>query len=222
MKKNVMMRIASVLLVAVLLTTCAISGTFAKYVSEATGFDYARVAKWGVTITANGDTFQSNYDNTVISANGTDKVVAPGTTRNLVAMTIGGAPEVKVEVKYEAVLTLTGWTVASDAEYCPIYFTVNGETYGITGNTAVALNHGYANIAELKPAVEAAIANYTAEYDANVNLASYAETPNVSWTWDFHSTDDNDEKDSYLGDKAAAGNAPSIDLTITTTITQVD
>ena len=37
MKKNTMMRIASVLLVAVLLSTCAISGTFAKYTSQYTG-----------------------------------------------------------------------------------------------------------------------------------------------------------------------------------------
>ena len=47
MKTNKMMRIASVLLVAVLLTTCSISGTFAKYVSQATGTDTARVAYWG-------------------------------------------------------------------------------------------------------------------------------------------------------------------------------
>ena len=47
MKKNKMMRIASVLLVAVILTTCAISGTFAKYVSSADSSDSARVAYWG-------------------------------------------------------------------------------------------------------------------------------------------------------------------------------
>ena len=44
MKKNKMMRIASVLLVAVILTTCAISGTFAKYVTSGNGSDNARVA----------------------------------------------------------------------------------------------------------------------------------------------------------------------------------
>lgn len=221
MKKNFMMRAASVLLVAVMLTTCAISGTFAKYVSEATGYDYARVAKWGVTITANGDTFQTTYDGTVVSSDATD-VVAPGTTRNFVAMGLTGTPEVKVEVKYAATLTLAGWTVKDDAEYFPVYFTIGGETYGVTGNTAVALDHGYAGITELKPAVEAAIASYTAQYDANVNLATYAETPVITWTWDFSSTTDNDAKDTWLGDKAAAGNAPSINLAITTTVTQID
>ena len=51
MKKNFMMRAASVLLVAVMLTTCAISGTFAKYVTSDSGSDFARVAKFGVTVT---------------------------------------------------------------------------------------------------------------------------------------------------------------------------
>ena len=47
MKKNTMMRIASVLLVAVLLSTCVISGTYAKYTSTVTTSDSARVAYWG-------------------------------------------------------------------------------------------------------------------------------------------------------------------------------
>ena len=50
MRKNKMMRAASALMVAVLLTTCTISGTFAKYVTTASGNDTARVAKWGVQI----------------------------------------------------------------------------------------------------------------------------------------------------------------------------
>ena len=50
MKKNKMMRIASVLLVAVLLSTCAISGTFAKYTSTVTGSDSVTVAKWSIEV----------------------------------------------------------------------------------------------------------------------------------------------------------------------------
>ena len=62
MKTNKMMRLASVLLVAVLLSTCAISGTFAKYVTTKEASDSARVAKFGVTITASGKTFAEAYD----------------------------------------------------------------------------------------------------------------------------------------------------------------
>ena len=85
MKKNKMMRAASGLLIATLLTTSVIAGTFAKYTTSADGTDTARVAKWGVKITANGDTFAEEYTNSssaktvVSSAKGTD-VIAPGTS----------------------------------------------------------------------------------------------------------------------------------------------
>lgn len=52
MKKNKMMRLASCLLVAILLTTSVISGTFAKYTTSSTGTDSARVATWGFQDTA--------------------------------------------------------------------------------------------------------------------------------------------------------------------------
>lgn len=57
MEKNRMMRLASALLILTLLTTCMISGTFAKYTTQATGEDTARVAKWGVTVNVTSDLF---------------------------------------------------------------------------------------------------------------------------------------------------------------------
>ena len=209
MKKNVMMRVASALLVAVLLSTCAISGTFAKYVTEASGADSARVAKWGVEITANGETFQENYDNTAISATTDVNIVAPGTAGSLVAMTLSGAPEVKVEVSYAASLDLAGWTVEG-AYYCPIVITVGTTPYD--GNS-------YSSAAAFEAAVEGAINDYTAEYDANVDLATSAETPVVTWAWAFAG---DDVKDTALGNAAADGNAATILLSITTTVTQID
>ena len=47
MRKNRMMRLASLMLVLVLLTSSVVSGTFAKYVTEVKGEDTARVARWG-------------------------------------------------------------------------------------------------------------------------------------------------------------------------------
>lgn len=112
MKKNTMMRVASALLVAVLLSTCAISGTFAKYVTESSGIDSARVAKWGVTAHVKGSLFEDSYqdapttftqnetgrDITVQAAQSTD-LVAPG-TKNEEGMTfvLTGTPEVDVNV----------------------------------------------------------------------------------------------------------------------------
>jgi len=91
------MRIAAVLLIVTLLSTCAISGTFAKYVAKADFEDSARVAKWGIKIETSGDLFSDKYvaeDEDYVAAGGEysvkafnstdtqegDKLVAPGTT----------------------------------------------------------------------------------------------------------------------------------------------
>ncbi len=242
MKKNMMMRIASVLLVAVLASTCAISGTFAKYVTSADGSDSARVAKWGVEIMANGTTFAEKYDTddstagvgaySVLSSTptgvNTDHIIAPGTDGEMVAMTISGIPEVAVEVKYEATLTLTGWDVDitdndvyDPVEYCPIIFTVNGVTYGMYGTTAT---NTFGSVAVLAQAVKEAIDGYTKNYAPHTDLSveSTVATPNVSWEWPFSTSNENDVKDTALGDKAADGSAATISLTVVTTVTQID
>ena len=91
MKTNKIMRVASVLLVAVLLTTCAISGTFAKYTAAASASATARVALWdikynGTEITTDRPVVTFNlfdYSDEGVDVNGADnddKVIAPGTT----------------------------------------------------------------------------------------------------------------------------------------------
>ena len=105
MKKNKTMRIASVLLVAVLLTTCAISGTFAKYTTQDTGSDSARVAKWGVELQVEGNLFGESYIDTqvlktdaAVAVQAVDKssdVVAPGTKNEKgFTFSLKGQPEV--------------------------------------------------------------------------------------------------------------------------------
>jgi len=117
MKKNKMMRIASILMVATLITTCAISGTFAKYVTKAEGEDQARVAKWGVLVSIDGNAFDTKYKTSdeaykedggefsVVAFNEKDQVVAPGTSAKeaglaLVA-TVKGTPEVATRYTLE-------------------------------------------------------------------------------------------------------------------------
>ena len=62
MKKNRMMRLASVLLVLCLLTTSVISGTFAKYTSTTTATSTATVAKWDVKLDDNAFTDTITFD----------------------------------------------------------------------------------------------------------------------------------------------------------------
>ena len=113
MKKTKVMRLLSLLLVMTLISTCAISGTFAKYVTKAEGEDQARVAKWGVLVSVEGDKlFAPEYeadDETFEGQGATATVrvdpdydgeitdlVAPGTTNDGFKASIVGKPEVAV------------------------------------------------------------------------------------------------------------------------------
>ncbi len=221
MKKNMMMRMASLLLIAVLMSTCAISGTFAKYVTSKTGTDTARVAKFGVEITANGSTFAKEYDTddgafteakSVISG---DKVIAPGTSGNMASMTLSGTPEVAVRVSYVGAFDISDdyWKVAGDY-YCPLIVTVDGVAFD---------GRAYANAAEFELSVNNAIAAYSKDYPAGTDLSGVgADSLSVSWEWPFSTSVENDAKDTVLGNVAVTGNAATVTLTITTTVTQID
>lgn len=230
MKRNKLFLLGLFVVFAAVLSLSLVSSTFAKYTSTNSGSDTARVAKWGVAISAaNFDSFDAAYAKdddsattistvSVVSAN-SENVLAPGTTRNLVGLAISGAPEVAVKVTYTATLTLSKWTLTDDTtEYCPVIFTVNGEDFYI-GKT------GIETVAQLKAAVETAINGYSAEYDANSDLSG-ASAPVVSWRWEFEKTTtgstQTDVNDSILGDKAAQGNGPTITLALTASVVQID
>ena len=227
MMKNKMMRIASVLLVAVLLSTCAISGTFAKYVTSKESTDTARVAKFGVDLAVTVDgAFATEYDadttandehgvaiakTVVASSADQDNLVAPGTEGDLMASAaIAGTPEVAVNVKQEATLVLTGWEV-NGTYYCPLVITVDGaEFYGMN----------YTSAAEFIAAVEAAL-------DSDVNYApntDLTESHSVTWAWAFEGTDgkQTDELDTALGNYAAKTGDIEISFTYKVIVTQID
>ena len=227
MKKNRMMRVASALLVAVLLTTCAISGTFAKYVTSKESTDTARVAKFGVDLGVTVDgAFATEYDadvtvtdkdgaaiakTVVASSTDQDNLVAPGTKGDLMASaTIAGTPEVAVNVKQEATLVLTNWAVEG-TYYCPLVITVDdAKFYGMD----------YTSAAEFIAAVEAAL-------DSDVNYApntDLTESHSVTWAWAFEGTDgkQTDELDTALGNYAAKTGDIEISFTYKITVTQID
>ena len=233
MKNNRIMKAAGALLVLVLVTSCFVGSTFAKYTTTGRGDDTARVAKFGVKIEANGSTFAKEYDTddqhvagtiaqSVVSSND-DKLVAPGTEGSMVSMTITGKPEVAVNVQYAATLTLNDkWKDAQGNFYCPLQIKVNTGT----GNE-VYCGLDYNSATLFAQAVQDAISNANAKYEANTDLSTTAVKPSVSWAWAYegagaHTVAQTDEKDTYLGDQAAAGNAASIQLTVQTTVTQID
>ena len=238
MKKNTMMRLSAILLVAVLLTTCIISGTWAKYVSTGSANDSARVARWGVTITANETTVAtvtenpSGAENEVLVSSTSQIILAPGTnTTELADLTISGTPEVAVTVAYTADLVLTGWTIDEDNNnetpntyYCPLIITVNGTPYS---------GSSYSSTAAFETAVENAIAALGATYTlAQIypeiagevtpqNLGTIATAPQVTVAWAYDTTPagTNDAKDTLLGNAISLS---TLQLSINATIAQAD
>lgn len=222
MKKNRMMRIAAVMMVLALITTCVISGSFAKYVTTGTAAeDSARVAKWGVTVSAastlevfdtsyNKDDTNTTLDVTVLA---TAKVVAPGTKNQGAAIiNVTGTPEVAARVAYTGSITLTGWEVDGEF-YCPLIISVGAE----------AVNGAdYTSLAAFQNAVNAKLTT-TTDYAPGTNLAT-AASKTVSWEWPFDPNDSgvNDVKDTALGNAAANGTAPTVTISLNATVTQID
>ena len=248
--KNKMMRIASVLMVAVILSVCAVSGSFAKYVTTESGTDTARVAKWGVTIEAEAGLFADKYDTTdtatytgpysvqagaaasadageanpnegsaTVEGSTTEKVVAPGTSGSLAKIGLKGTPEVAVKVSYTAEASLTGWNITVDQEskfYCPIEVTVGDVVIkGLEQESAEAF----------ATAINNAIAGASAVYGPNTDLSAQEASLSVAWAWAFQGAEggaQTDEYDTMLGNLAAEGNAPTIQLDFTVSVTQID
>ncbi|MBR5558830.1 MAG: hypothetical protein IKU72_01120 [Oscillospiraceae bacterium] len=235
MKKNRMMRAASVLLIAVMLTTSVISGTFAKYTTSGTATDTARVAKWGVTITETTDSklFSDAYafhDASSPSANSvlsqtTDLVVAPGTDKaESTNFTIAGQPEVSVHVGYEGVVNLENWVVGGNY-YCPLVVTV--------GTTTLS-GLDYTDADDFESDIEAAIAAVSENYGVGTDLSAASDDLSISWSWPFegstgiiHATNVQDNaKDTALGnagtDVDPSGTPATINVAVTCTVTQID
>ena len=237
------MRVAGLLLALVLVTSCFVGGTFAKYVTTGGGTDHARVAKFGVTVKATGnDTmFATQYDKaegtpaalkaqySVVSGD-TTKVVAPGTKNDdCLTVSVTGKPEVAVEVDYDAVVNLTGkWEykytddqgTAHTEFYCPLVIKVGDKTF--TGTD-------YTSVKEFTDAVAKAITDLSAVYPAGTELnGSASKGFNVSWEWPFEGgkgSKQTDVKDTYLGNQAATLtgiDVPNVVIQAAVTVTQID
>ena len=235
MKKNVMMRAASALLVAVLLTTCAISGTFAKYTTSTTGSDKARVAYWGFDQNAATtiELFDSEYTNVKASGevDGFSNVIAPGTSKSA-TFAFGytnyktdkiKAPEVAYNFKVEP--TITGDYDSLDAN----------PNFKWTLQKGTDTASKYNTVADLLTAVKALSGDDsgTKQYDAG-NLpsafTSADEAYTIGWEWGFETADDTNttDKDEMAEQDAtdtAMGNAEALEnvtFKITISATQID
>lgn len=248
MKKNRMMRIASVMLVLALLTTCVISGSFAKYVTSGSGSDSARVAKWGILIGIEGDgVFSNEYatdDDTYagavsVQAEGDYKVVAPGTSSDGLTATVSGKPEVAFRLKLAlsniSVVKLPAGTytdytqLGADGtysktftlteDYKPVQFHM---TINVGGRT---INVPFTDLEQIETTLNNLGNGDGLELDCDPGQEiPDGSTITLSWEWPFEG---NDAADTYLGNVAAgkitdANAVTDISYKFTATATQID
>jgi hypothetical protein len=202
MKKNRMMRIAAFLLVAALLSICVVSGTYAKYTSEITGTDTARVAKWdfkvgGETAGVN-NVFMFELFKTITDTDGsaetdinpTDgQIIAPGTQGNFV-INLKNDSEVTAEYTVDFKETKTA--------AIPIQYSLDGTTWGTMDSI------------DVKTAVKVAIGG-----SASIT---------VYWRWAFErgTTDSEKSANNALDTKLGMASEIKVAVTATITVEQVD
>jgi hypothetical protein len=222
------MRAASALLVAVLLTTCAISGTFAKYTSSQTANDSARVAYWGFDNDAaiEFELFKNVYDGatpgtTTVEGKNGEKVIAPGTS-NSIAFSFdyaasGGAAAPEVDYKITVEPTIN---VPAELEANPNFkWTLKEGT-----NAAQEFDSAAELITEIKKL--SGDASGESSYKAGNLPEKLQGNYEIGWIWEFENTTGTDtEKASQDAADTALGNATNLDdvtVTINITATQID
>ena len=242
MKKNRFLKVASAMIILCLITTCAVSTTFAKYTTAGSATDTARVAHWGITMDAGVSAFKDEYN----SVKSGDAVVAPGTD-GYREYKVNGTPEVAYVITFayadfkEVFLNEGTYgytdpdgrieypdaevTATKDGKYYPIKYTVtlgapNADYAGtITSNSPVDFD----TLAEALDAIANTTLTYAAGEAADCTLR-------ISWKWAFNGQDD--EGDTVLGDLIAAntdldtiaGDAYNLTIAykLTMTATQID
>jgi hypothetical protein len=205
------MRLAAALLVLTLLTTSAVSGTFAKYTSEASGSSTATVAKWSFKV-GSGDgtdiapsatqTFTFNLFSTVNDTDGNEEAdvatgkIAPGTSGSF-DIVLTNASEVTAQ--YAIAFSLAEGS-SSDI---PLQYKV-GES-GTWTSTISGLD-------------------ISASDSTKLAVGANATTITVYWKWAFEDASDTsrDTNDTTLGVNAASNNAATVTVTAKVTATQVD
>ena len=206
MKKNNVMRIASALLVAVLLTTCAISGTFAKYTTSFSGNSAARVAKWGFTDTSEVkfDQFADTYNDGAIASLETDD---QGNKVNVIAP--GASGEFEIEM------------IADDAvSATEVAYKFNVDIIAEDGTDATLLNKIVWTFNGTENLTFEQLQNKINELDKEYlpGQVPAVTTIEISWKWVFEVDSATNDDDTDLGQADTA----DVSITFTFSATQIE
>ena len=229
MKKNKSMRLAGGLMIATMLSTSIVSGTYAKYVTSDSASDSARVAKFGVVVQADGTLFGKNYlataDNTPTDAtegitvkslsNPQDNVVAPGTKNDTgLAFSVTGTPEVSVNVNFDITAESDVWL--GKGTYPDM---TNGDVFDGKVDTSdtfetteyYPIKYTLTKNGTAVPGVETLdqvktyLTGLNGDYEPGTDLSDLIGNLVLTWEWDFDASGAGtyDKQDTLLGDLAA-------------------
>ncbi len=211
MKKLNTNKIVALLAALCLMTSAFVGSTLAKYTSEATGTDTARVAKWSFEVGSGHDiapvattefTFDLFKTVTDVDGNTDDAEVANGTSENIIAPGTAGKFDIvikntsEVDAQYAIDYTVTKTT---DAATLPIKFSVDGGD-SWTDN----------------------LSNVTAGTATQLDYETGTETITVQWKWEIGADATADTADTALGLAAADNKDVGITVSAKITATQVD
>lgn len=248
MRKNRMMRTASVLCACALITSCFVGGTMAKYTSTASGSDTARAAKWSILVngkdiataenqqmdfdlfgTVAGDTgVHNNYidgelDNDAdvmdIDATTGDTIIAPGTA---------GQFNLEITNMSEVTADITIKLAEQDTGDIPILYSFgDADSWHTYKDLAAQVDSTYDGDWGSMLAALSDLGDRTA-----LDRVQPAETVSIPvyWTWAYEKEDgvegadyaQTDASDTAIGVAAAAGTPQNVTITATVTATQVD
>ncbi len=219
-------KFVAILAVLCMITSAFVGSTLAKYTTSTEGSDKARVAKFGVVLTAaSNSNFSTEYEDTTngltVKSSTTDSVVAPGTAdANGITFTIDGTPEVATKLTIEmsnneevflAAGTYTDYTKRAedgsyktftlDDNYYPVKFTLKQTEGYYNNNGTIETVTNPVTIVDGKTLADVKSAVEAAsmpKIDANAKLdATYV----LTWEWAFDNNQD--AADTYLGNLAA-------------------
>lgn len=216
-KKSVFMLMATAMAVVTMLSVCAISGTFAKYVTTAGGTATARVAYWGFSSSTSVTFDLFDVQDSNVKSSNSDKVIAPG---------MSAEKEVAFSYASNAAKSINAPEVAYK-------FTVSAEATGdysvldSNKNFKWTLKQGsdaateYDTVAELLTAIKQLSGESlgTKTYNAGQLPTMASGAYKIGWKWAFSADTDGDVADTAMGNATTLDN---ITLKIGITAEQID
>ncbi|MDX9871491.1 MAG: hypothetical protein RBT41_03605 [Clostridia bacterium] len=222
MMKNLPAKLLVLAVMATLITTTLVSGTFAKYVKGITAEDTVRVAKFAFNLTDGTTAFADQSASSTVAVDvfkTTDAgLYDDGDEGTFIAPGTAGSFTLEVENLSEVDVTASFGLNETNTGSIPVYYTIGAaeQRYSavLTGAYTGGAGGTYQNLTALATALSGL------DLEATDGATATTGSKELHWVWEFNAdgTGQSDTTDTALG---IDGDAEII-LTVATTVTQKD